>query len=439
MRQELEQKQGNSPVIAEASAPGQQPPQPAPDPAAHLAALQDSFDLLSEKVQDQNQTKVSSGSKYPVRLSGLVLMNVFSNRGNTDNQDIPTWAVPPSSFSSAGNFGATLRQSEIGLEVFGPKLAGAKTTGSVQLDFAGGFPNVSNGVNFGVVRLRTATVRFDWANTSIVGGQDGIFISPLSSTSFASLAIPAFSYSGNLWGWIPQVRVEHRFSLSDTSSFLLQGGVFDNVTGEPPYFGDYRQPQAGERSSQPAFGSRVAFTRTIFGEPLTLGAAGFYSRQDWGFNRHVDGWAGMTDVQLPLAPKLILSGEFYDGKAVGGLGGGIGNSVVFDGNPLSASADVYGVNSLGGWAQLKLKATSKLEFNGSFGMDNPQASDLRDNSPFQDYGSTLVRNRGTLVNFVYRPRSNLLLSSEYRHLRTFQLDNSSETADQINMIVGILF
>ena len=90
-------------------------------------------------------------------------------------------------------------------------VAGARTSAEVQLDFAGGFPATGNGVDFGIVRLQTANLRFDWEHTSIVAGQDSLFISPLSPTSFASLATPAFAFAGNLWGWTPQLRVEHRF------------------------------------------------------------------------------------------------------------------------------------------------------------------------------------------------------------------------------------
>ena len=130
--------------------------------------------------------------------------------------------------------GASLRQSEIGLEVFGPRLAGAKTTGKLQVDFSGGFTNTSDGVNLGLVRMRVASLRMDWKNTSIVAGQDNAFMSPLSPTSFASLAVPAFGYAGNLWGWIPQVRVEHRFNISEGQNITLQAGLMDNVTGELP-------------------------------------------------------------------------------------------------------------------------------------------------------------------------------------------------------------
>ena len=60
------------------------------------------------------------------------------------------------------NVGATFRQSELGLEIFGPTIAGARTSADIQMDFSGGFPGTGNGVDFGIVRLQTANFRFDW-------------------------------------------------------------------------------------------------------------------------------------------------------------------------------------------------------------------------------------------------------------------------------------
>jgi len=402
-----------------------------------VSSLEESSQLLSSKVDDQFQTKVEAASKYRVRLSGIVLLNLFSNHGRMDSQDTPTWAIPDIPNVSGQTLGASLRQSEIGLEVFGPRLAGARTSGNLQFDFSGGSPNTPNGVNLGLVRMRVASIRMDWKDTSIVAGQDNTFFSPLSPTSFASLAIPAFSYAGNLWGWIPQVRLEHRFNLSEGQSVVLQGGILDNVTGElPSAFAPFAQ--AGQSSGQPAYAGRAAWTRNVFGMPLTLGAAGYYSRQTWSMNQNVDGWAAMTDWSVPLARRVSLNGEFYRGRAIGGLGGAVGRSVLFSGNP-SPQGQVRALNSVGGWSQLKVIATSKLEFNGAFGVDNPYASDVRGFSVSPGFPAPLLQNRSSLVNVIYRPRSDLLLSGEYRHLRTFDIDAGSPTADQVNLMMGILF
>ena len=160
-------------------------------------------------------------------------MNAFRNVGGSDNLDFPDYAEPVSPGSPQATLGATLRQSEIGLELFGPSVAGARTSADIQLDFSGGFPATGNGVNFGIVRLQTASLHLDWEHTSLIAGQDSLFISPLSPTSFASLATPAFAFGGNLWGWTPQLRLEHRFSISDQDAVTVQAGVLDLRLGIP--------------------------------------------------------------------------------------------------------------------------------------------------------------------------------------------------------------
>jgi hypothetical protein len=280
----------------------------------------------------------------------------------------------------------------------------------------------------------------DWAHTSIIAGQDGLFFSPTSPTSFASLAIPAFSYTGNLWAWVPQVRVEHRFTLGEESSLLLQGGILDSQSGEPPVFDAYRTPRAGERSRQPAYATRVAWTHTVFGQPLRVGAGGYYGRQNYGFERNVDAWAGMTDVDVPLSHQLSLNGKLYRGRGLGGVGGGIGRSVLFSGDPGSLYTQVRALNSAGGWVQLKYRAAPKLEFNGAFGQDNPYRVDLRAFANPQSYGDpTLTKNQVSIANVIYRPRSDLLFSAEYRHLKTFTTDNGAYNADHVNLMMGVLF
>ncbi len=434
--------QDSSQNVIQNDAPGNQEEDQKEDQrkSEHAGSLEEEYQLLSGKVDDQYQTKVESASKYRLRLSGIVLMNLVSNQGWGDSIDLPTLAGPRPSGDSGGSFSATLRQSEIGFEAFGPTVAGAKTRADLQLDLAGGFPSLPNGINSGLLRLRTGTMRMDWTNTSVVVGQDGIFFSPTSPTSFASLAVPALSYAGNLWNWVPQIRVEHRVVLGEESSLMFQGGILDPMSGETPFAGPYRQAGPGESSRQPAFAARIAWTHDVFGQPLRVGVGGFYSRQDYGFSRTVDGWAGMTDIELPLSRQFSLSGKLYRGKALGGFYGGIGRSALFSGDPALASTQVQGLNAVGGWAQLKCRPSNKLEFNAAFGMDNPYASDLKYFKYAQAYGDpTLARNQGSFVNVIYRPRSDLLFSAEYRHLTTYTITQGGNSAGHLNLMMGVLF
>jgi hypothetical protein len=42
-------------------------------------------------------------------------------------------------------------------------------------------------------------------------------------------------------------------------------------------------------------------------------------------------------------------------------------------------------------------------------------------------------------NVVYRPRSDLVLSAEFRRLHTFPIFDINSTTNQVNLSVGILF
>ena len=412
-----------------------------PDVGSRVQKLEESTQLLGSKIDEQYQTKVETAAKYRARLSGIILMNAVRNVGTSDNLDLPDYALPPATgATSEASFGATLRQTEIGLEIFGPTLAGARTSANVQFDFAGGFPSAPNGVNFGIVRMQTASLRLDWKNTSVIAGQDSLFISPLSPTSFASLAIPALAYAGNLWGWTPQLRVEHRFNLPDDQTVTLQGGILDNLDWESPGTPYFRSATAGEQTGQPAYALRSAWSRPVFGHPLSVGVAGYYGRQNWSWDRYVDAWAGMTDWQIPILRRLNLSGEFYRGRAVGGLGAAIGQTIVYGGNPNNPYTSIHGLDSAGGWTQLKFQLTPKLELNGVLAEDNAFASDVRGfATDANNFGPILGRNRGVLGNLVYRPRSDLLLSAEFRRLHTFPVYDVSSVTNQINLAMGILF
>jgi len=407
-----------------------------------LQRLEEQVQLQGAALGEQNQIKVESTSKFHVRLSGAVIFNVVNNVGSVDNLDFPELATKGLGYStSGGSFGMNLSQSLIGLEVFGPTLGGAHVSGNVQFDFAGGYAEQPNGAVLGLPRLRTGVIRIAGANTDVVAGQDTPFFSPRSPTSFAYSANPEFSYAGNLWTWIPQIRVDHWITLSDRSKFLLQGGILDPLAGEIPPTQVTRVPGPGEASRIPAFATRFAWSYGVFDRELTIGVGGYYSRQNWGFGRNADAWAGTTDWLLPLSTRWELSGEFYRGRGIGGLGGALGRSVVTDGPLSDPYTEIQALNAAGGWAQLKFRQTEKLEWNGGFGEDDSFASDLR-GYPYVPEGylyANVAKNLGSFVNFIYRPRSDLVFSVEYRYLHTFLIQGASETASHIDAGMGILF
>ena len=218
----------------------------------------------------------------------------------------------------------------------------------------------------------------------------------------------------------------------------MQAGILDNLDWELNYSSFERTAQAGEMSGQPAYAFRTAWSRPVQQHPLSFGVAGYYGRQDWAWGRYVDAWAGMADWQVPILPRLQLSGEFYRGRGIGGLGGGIGTSVVFGGS--APYSPLRGVNAAGGWAQLKFQLTPKLEFNGVAAQDDAFTAEIRGFATDQNNSGLIIgRNRGALGNVVFRPRSDLVFSAELRRLRTLPVYSGGSSTNQVNLSLGILF
>src|SRR5438874_5768486 len=137
LRKELENMRANTVTQTPQGAESRRDEAPA-DNAVNkkLASLDETTQLLESEICGQYQTKVESASKYRLRLSALVLPNLFSNRGYVDNLAFPSYAASENLYGTTDAFDATLRQSEIGQEVFGQELTAAKTSGQAQFEFA---------------------------------------------------------------------------------------------------------------------------------------------------------------------------------------------------------------------------------------------------------------------------------------------------------------
>ncbi|MFN7982699.1 MAG: hypothetical protein U0Q11_12640 [Vicinamibacterales bacterium] len=409
-----------------------------------LQTLRDQLDEERELLQGQlstiDQTKVESGSKYRVRLFGMALMQLISTRGAVDNIDLPNLAIESVPGDSGGNISAGVRQSYIGLAVFGPRVGNLTTSGDIRLDFFHGFPAANDGLSSPGVRLRTMQIAFDGPNTSVRAGQEAPFFSPLSPSSLASTAYPALSTSGNIWAWTPQVYVEHRVTQPNDTTLSLRAGVLDSLSGELPA-GEYsRLATAGERSRMPALGGHVGVRHGAEDRVTSAGVGAYFARQNWGYDRTINSWATTADWELPLTRRVQVSGEVYAGTAIGGLGGGAHSSVLFDGAPDAAESTVFPLHSYGGWAQLKIKASPRTELNGAYGFDQSKprgATSLL--QPPNDETPSASRNASDLFNVIYQVRSNVFLSVEYRRLWTTRFDGRSWLADHLNLVGAVVF
>ena len=432
------------------------PPVSRPDPPRQDAAtlpsdgsskgtsdIEEQLAMIQSQVEQHEQVKVESASKYPVRINGLILFNAFTNHGGVDNFDQPAVAVPSGSGIPSTASGASLRQTILGIEATGPNLAGARSYAEVNMDFYGGVQYTNYGSTGGIVRMRTALAGLQWNKDTAEVGLTAPLVSPLSPTSYASVAEPAMAWAGNLWTWAPQLRYEHRFTTSSEKEISLEFGLWDPPPAGYTNANAYRVASPGERSGQPAYESRIAWKRGKQGTPgeAHFALGGYYSRMAFSGGRNGDSYAVTGDWALPITHRVEISGEAYRGRALGGLGGGMYKNVVSGEDPITGASTFRLLNDVGGWTQAKLRFANVLEANGAFGLDNGFADDFHsikippDASAFQ----TRARNQMWSANLIYSPMTYLILSPEFRHIWTFSIDKAPASADIFTVSLGYRF
>jgi uncharacterized coiled-coil protein SlyX len=436
------------PATAEASIPFPQPSiaTSSSAPPAATASTEERIETLEAALKLHDQTKVESNSKYPVRLTGLILFNGFLNKGLADNIDLPAVALHQTSTSGNGSLGATLRQTILGVEGNGPHFLGARTSADVNFDFFSGISYTSYGTSAGVVRMRTAGINFDWSNDSLQVGMEAPLISPLSPTSFATVAEPSLAGAGNLWAWAPQLRYAHRFTLQDENHLQFEFGLWDSPAAGYNSNQLFRSASPAELAEQPAYETRISY-----GSPdqrgLEIGASGYYSRQAYpgyqGYNgtENLDSWAGTSDWKLPLSHRFEVSGEGYRGRSIGGLGGGVYKDAVTGTSPISGAPALSGLNAIGGWSQIKTRFGQSTETNLSIGMDDGFASDFHTVVPLATATVAQLRARNKMVvgDLIYRPRTYIILSPEYRRIWTWPITGAPATLDIFTLSFGYEF
>jgi hypothetical protein len=235
-------------------------------------------------------------------------------------------------------------------------------------------------------RLRLAYFQLEKGMWKVTAGQDQAIIAPLNPVSLSHVAVPLGAYAGNLWMWLPQVRVDHTHKFGDTTA-LLQFGLLrpqfaDRRLNDLPAVGtavDANSSGLGERSSHPFYQARVALSHPMRGSTATVGAAVHYGREAIGSDRNLDSWAFAFDLNVPLHSRLILRGEGFVGTNLTPFHGGVLQGVsVLAGAPGARPLRIQKVGAGGGWAELTVLATSdnkNIVYLGA-GTDDPKDAHL---------------------------------------------------------------
>lgn len=418
--------------------------------AAEIEKLRENQAIDKSEIATQEQAKVESSSKYPVKVTGLLLMNGFANTSAVDAPATPSVAVP-----GPGNGGASLRQTILGLDAYGPHLFGAHSFADLRVDFYGNqTANTSAtsysgyySTNFPLVRLRTAHVGLYWDRTQVSFALDHPIVSPDAPTSLTATAVPPLAWSGNLWTWNPQAVIRQDLGRSGSAGVELQAALID--VGDAPLTpaaassstATAISPSSAEQSSKPGVEAHISYVSAgSAGERSHFGVGGYFAPHKSSQGTSFDSWAGTADMHFPLPAHLQLSGTFYRGAALGGLGGGAFKDFAYQSNPYTGSYYILPLDDVGGWAQLKEKFSERLEFNAAYGLDEVFAGQLR---PYYVPGGSpienLARNRTYTGNVIYSPSAYLLFSLEYRRLESAPVVGTSVKGNIIGLGAGFKF
>lgn len=415
--------------------------------AERVEKLEEDAEVTKSRVEEQSQSRVETGEKFAVKLSGIVMFNAYYNSAGTFDALNGLWVLPPSNrtIENGSNFSATARQTQLNFAFRAPQIGKWRVSGDLSMDLNGGNAPVYNGKAFSSLRLRTARVRLETDRLAFVVGQDDPIISPLNPTSFAQIAFPGLSESGNLWNWVPQAKVAYKLKETENERWTIEGGILAPFGGPIPANQTFLvRPDNGERSRMPAFETRIAYTRGNLREanvayglpenpPFQIGVGVHYGRALANPGATINSVAVAGDIVVPLGSRFTLSGEGFWGRAISGLGGAIGQGFVTPG----VGPRFIGIRTRGGWAQLQWRPRSNLTFNAAFGIDDPYNEDLR-GTTFTGGGSFTFNRTGT-VNVIYRFRSNFITTFEYRRMETGITFGPSRHANHFNFGFGYVF
>jgi uncharacterized coiled-coil protein SlyX len=450
LQQEMTNKvpETSAPVPPSPPAESSSAAQPSPEPASPaIDDLRDRQTLQESQIATLNQDKVETESKYPVRITGMVLMNAFVNTNAVDMAATPTVAV-----GGPGSTGASVRQTVFGFDARGPHLFGARSYADLRLDFDGNPQSANNSAGYyyanpTLLRLRTAHAGLLWKNTEAYFSLDRPILNPDTPTSLTAVAEPALAWSGNLWTWNPQLGIRHDLNFANSHDLRFEAALMD--VGDAPLAppaalsstSATAPPSSGERSRWPGVETRVSLLGSGSNEESNhLGIGGYFAPHSSSLGYNFDSWAATLDTRLSLPLHLQLTGNFYRGLALGGLGAGAYKDFVYRPDTETGGYYFKSLDDVGGWTQLKEKFTQRVELNAAFGIDNVFARELR-RYALTGAGAylNLAANRTYTGNIVFSPSAYLLFSLEYRRLESTPVIGLPAASNIIGLGAGYKF
>jgi len=381
-------------------------------------AIEERLDIQQQRIEEQAQTKIEASQGFPIRFTGMALLNTFLNSRQNGGVDYPTVAAP------AGNDrgGATLRQTTLGLEYRGPlTFLGGSVHGALYMDFFQGAAPLQEWI-----RLRTGTIEVDWQSRSFKAGVDKPIFNPREPDSLAQVGVSPLTGAGNLWLWVPQVRLEQDIAMGSSSGLRAQFGAVETHEVNP--YGPV-PPNTRIEAVRPGLEGRLEAYHRLDDERRLEISVGFHTS-----TTHADGFSipsSLVSADWFFNPwrRVEFSGAFFNGRNVSSLGTGAVNQGYYIVSGPYATAEA--INAIGGWGQLTLHTLRRVDFHLFTGQSDYTDAQLQPGS----IGKNLLFGG----NLFFRLAPNVILAPEVTQLRSYIIGQRTRINNHYDLALAYLF
>ena len=300
------------------------------------------------------------------------------------------------------------------------KLAGARLSGKVEVDFQNGGSESRQ-----VIRIRHGFLKLDWKDVSVLAGRTWDTVSPL----FPTVNNDTLQWNaGNVGDRRPQLRLAYESALSEKARLSLIGGI--GLTGAIDSLDlDANGTRDGEEAARPNMQGRIGFSypSTAQDQRASVGLSGFYGTLK--ISRAVAGRTTFNsqliniDFTLPIHARLTFRGEGWWGHNLSDVRGGVGQGI--------NAANGREIRGRGGWAETNIKVSRYFVMSPGFSTDDPVDADIPVN------GRT--RNHVIFVANRISPNENLLFGIDYFWWRTNYKGLLNGTNNRVNIFLQYNF
>lgn len=389
--------------------------------AKQRKTLPHTFDRLLDKYIKQGTEPITwtqfLSPKNKIKFYGFMRLDLIYDSHRTNDGNLVFFVnnhnPSPSRQDEEINFNARL--TRFGVDLKGTTLStigNPELSGKIEIDFYGGGRESAN-----LIRMRHAYLELKWTehDIKILAGQTADLASPLFPDSIDWNGVQW--NLGNTGDRRPQLRFSYTPSVAKINDENLKLSfemalLRTEAVGGQDIDGDGNND--GEDSGLPMVQWRVGadIPALVAKKPIQIGFWGSHgweeSQADIGTNTKSDFISlllGM-DFKIPLHDRVTVSGEWWWGRNVNDLRGGIGQGIdTFHGKEIDA---------WGGWFSTKIQATDMLSVSFGYTFDNPQDEDV------EDFGATGRRfNQMMFINNVWDFGSGVSVGYEYEYILTY--------------------